>query len=148
MNRVVADVNHLEHCVLRKRMLQSEIKAQGVRALHLWVQERNGLSEERLEAERRSRRLQDAAAGERVAQGGWPRIQIVVARHGHGTLLAESLLVDERIRRVVTVLSQCGDGDGRDEHAEAAADYRLSVKLTRCPRKSDARAYQVGRVLV
>ena len=57
--------------------------------------------------------------------------QVAVARWRHRRRLAESLLVDDGIRRIVAVLRQVGDGNRRDEHAEAGPHDCLAVKLFR-----------------
>ena len=128
-------------------MLEAEIPAQRIRALGLRIQEGDGVAEKRGLADRRRVRLQDRAARERIAEGGRRR-EVVVGARRHDRLLAEALLVDDRVRRVVAVLREVVDQDRRGEQAEARADDGFALQLLRRPGDADARAHQVRRILV
>src|SRR5437588_358256 len=98
MNAVIADIGNLQHRVRRKLLFNSEIPAHGIRIRHLRVQERDALSRK---------------CGKSGCGANWPfdpcwkrvtecscRSSVVVVSRRERSGLAESLLIDDGIRRV------------------------------------------------
>ncbi len=141
---MVAHVHHLQQQVLSKAVLQTDVPPQGIWILRLRIEELHRLAVERGQPLRRAHRLEDSRR-EGVRQRSHGRQK--VRRHGELRCLAEALLSDDGRGGIIAVHCQVGDGDRRNKHAEAAANYG-AVQVIGIPREAEPRAQQVGRVAV
>src|SRR4051812_8953415 len=105
MHSVVADVQRFQHGVGRQRVLESEVPAERIGALHFRIQKGSGLTQEGLQTVRRSRRRQQTIR-EWIAECDRSRAQIVVAGWGETGLLTEAPLIEYRSGGVVAILRE------------------------------------------